>query len=118
MKRNKAKVLIFEKSSGIMDNQQLVYRLMIMPEAQLLSTLDYDDEQSLKIEMKTRRDWIKNKRCSCVESEDIRRGRLLLCCEHVKEEIGDKIREIEKSINLKTQVLMFRGLREFHKKIA
>jgi len=84
-----------------------------MPKASLLALLELDFDNLLIIEKETRANWIKEKKCPCVHDADVLNGRLLLACEHVKNEIKEKTKEIEKKMNFKSDILILRNLRDF-----
>ena len=83
-----------------------------MPKARLLTLLELDFDKLLEIEKEIRKNWVDKKRCGCTNDEDVLNGRILLICEHVKNEIKEKTKEIGKKMNFKSDVLILRNLRE------
>lgn len=84
-----------------------------MPEASLVGLLDRDFEKLFQIEKKIREEWINRRKCACVNNPDVLNKRLLLTCEHVKKEIKEKTKEVEKKMNFKSDILILRNLISF-----
>ena len=78
-----------------------------MGEANLGALLDIEFEKAFKRQVKIKNDWIKNKRCNCVEN--LKKGKVLRC-EHIKkrleedrelQEIWNKIHRMSSASNLR-----------------
>ena len=74
--------------------------------------LDLDFKKRFRIEKKIEKDWIKNKKCECVEKlkdED------MLICPHIKKEIERKTKEIRKEIRIKSLISIYKDLLKFQR---
>ncbi len=83
-----------------------------MPKVSLLALLDLEFNKALKIELKIVNDWIKNKRCKCVEHPDIQSKRISLNCKHLNKVIEKAIGDFNIKIRRMSNVLLIRNLLE------
>lgn len=93
-----------------MNGQELMYAYLTIPKVSLLHLLNIDCKKSLDIELKIVNDWIENERCECCKNPLIKNKKVSLDCEHLNKKIEKKIKEIEKSIEIKSNALIFRNL--------
>ena len=90
--------------------EQELFTYLSLPEIYLLGLLNLDYEKVLKIELEIVDDWIKNERCGCCKNYLIKNKKISLDCEHLNNEIEEKIKKIKKSIEFKSNALKFRLL--------
>jgi len=93
-----------------MNEQELTYSYLTMPEASLLGILGRDHKDILDRELKIVDDWIKNERCECAKNPLIKNKKRALDCEHLNKEIDRKIKKEKKEIEFKCGLLNFRVL--------
>lgn len=94
----------------MISERELFFSCLSMPKAQLLGLLNQDCDKSLDIELKIVNDWIENGRCECCKNLLIKNKKVSLDCEHLNKKIEEKTKEIEKSIEIKSNALIFRNL--------
>ena len=82
-----------------------------MPEASLLALTKLDSKKSIDIELKITESWIKNKKCVCAENPNIQNKIISLDCEHINKVKEEQIRDIEKRLAIKSEILLFKRMR-------
>lgn len=84
----------------------------IMPEVQLLNLARVEFDKWIKEELKIVEDWIKNKRCKCVENPNIQNKKISLDCEHLNEEKAKNkiIQEADNKSKRMSSALMIRRM--------
>lgn len=93
-----------------MNEQELFYTCLSIPKVSLLHLLNIDCDKSLDIELKIVEDWIENERCECCKNPLVKNKKISLDCEHLNKKIEEKTKEIEKSIEIKSNALIFKNL--------
>ncbi len=83
-----------------------------IPEERLGVLLDLDFEKRFIIEKEIEKNWIKKKKCECIEK--LKKEQILIC-PHIKKEIEQKTKEIRKKIKIKSLISIYRGLLNFQR---
>ena len=96
----------------MLDKKQLAQAYFQMPEAQLLGILDRQFKEALNIELIIVDDWIKNKKCKCVEDNLIQSKKVSLNCKHLNKELEKPLKDINKSIEFLSNILKIRKLND------
>ncbi len=94
-----------------MDNKEMFYSCMAMPESQLLGLINFEFKKALKLKLDIIDDWINNKKCKCAEHLDIQSKRFSLDCEHLNKEIREKMEEKDRKIKIKCSALNLKSLK-------
>lgn len=95
-----------------MDKRGLFFAYFNMSKAQLLGLINLDFEKLFKVKRKFRKEWIKNDKCGCTNNPRILNNQIRLNCNHIKKEMKEKTREIEKKITEKSSILLYKNLRK------
>jgi len=90
----------------------LIKNYFQLPQERLGVLLDLDFEKRFIIEKEIEKDWIKNKKCGCVEK--LKEGQILICL-HIKNEIEQKTKEIRKKIKIKSSISIYKSLLNFQR---
>lgn len=90
--------------------EMLFFNYLSMPDVYLIGLLNQDYKKVLEIELNIVEDWIENERCECCNNPLIKNKKISLDCEHLNEKIKEKIKEIEKGIEIKSNALKLKNL--------